>query len=930
MTPEDRDLLRSLRQQQAELQQSLERLNAQLSAVEVRAAAASPETTEVVLPPLPPEAFLPPIPADPLFPPIPTLPPVPAPRVPPVRTPPPPAPKASVEMHFGRWLIRIGVLFGVILMGLVLASSTVQRLLGHAGLLSISAIFSLAAVMVGGRLARKGRPASSHLLGHIVTAAALTWLYLTLYAGCYDDPLRVTTSPLLAGFVLLLWSIYVFLLAERRPSQVLAFFAIVMAYVSAAITPNGAFNMSVDLVLAAMSAVYLFRNGWISIPIVGVLGTYFALLCRLVIDDDGELVLDSSRTLPFWPHASYLIIAWFIFTTATILTSAPSFRGGQRLAFLSLNNAGLAGLLALTAYIAGYGAGSIGWTLLDTGLVFLVVSRFAGFAEIDPVDIMGAYAAQGLALFTAGIIVVFTGITRSFALLIETFLLGVAGAFAGDRILTISTYVAAFFATVFSIWEITMYGHHPWLLGFGGALIMLINAWNCRSEIRHSATTRTSIVVSTTCFCIFGVSLVFSPLYSQLDDATLPPALAFAALILTFAIYQFDIFELPGLAQLLLLAAQLLVLFPVETGEELPWWSIFWVAFITLLLVTWWSRQRFLLTGPWKLPLAFIYALALVYLTVQTVHPYLGAQGWMVVSALLSFAFLFYGAFTRTWPLAAAGQVLLVLSLYHFFFPPQPEVFPWAWWAAAAPVVVTYVTARCALQWLRCFPEIRDSFRDPFRLLACGYLIVATLGLARWVFGIVHPKDQVAALLFLGTFILSTNVRHASSFGVRCSFVLSALGMLLYFDTLSSQAHALSTVLNGLAMLLFLCQAALLRQEGKSLVTPLETWALILFSVGTSWLFVSAWVWTRINPGDLTMTWALYAFFLFLFGMLIHERRFRWCSLAILFIAIARLLFHDFWGLSGGFRVLTLFILTLIALVIGAMLLRRTTRETLL
>ena len=43
MTPEDRDLLLSLRRQQADLQQTLERLNTQLSALESRADAALPE-----------------------------------------------------------------------------------------------------------------------------------------------------------------------------------------------------------------------------------------------------------------------------------------------------------------------------------------------------------------------------------------------------------------------------------------------------------------------------------------------------------------------------------------------------------------------------------------------------------------------------------------------------------------------------------------------------------------------------------------------------------------------------------------------------------------------------------------------------------------------------------------------------------------------
>src|SRR5260221_9399633 len=111
MTPEDRDLLLSLRQQQAELQQTLERLNAQLGALEARAGAVAPEIFPP-LPMLPLEPALPPIPpatateaaAVPL-PPIPAAPVIPVPKA--------PTPQPSFEFQFGRWLTRMGAVFGV-------------------------------------------------------------------------------------------------------------------------------------------------------------------------------------------------------------------------------------------------------------------------------------------------------------------------------------------------------------------------------------------------------------------------------------------------------------------------------------------------------------------------------------------------------------------------------------------------------------------------------------------------------------------------------------------------------------------------------------------------------------------------------------------------------------------------------------------------
>ena len=933
MTPEDRDLLLSLRQQQAELQQTMTRLNAQLGALEERnpvdQAVAEPSPflpplpLDALLPPLPPPFFgaindagadqLPPIPLEPFIPPPPPAPPPPAPRRP------------SFEFQFGRWLVRIGALFVVIALGLTLTWTRVQQVLGHAGLLAISAAVSIFVVILGGRMERKA--GASRFFGRTLAAMALACLYLTAYAAYFYEPLRVISSPLIAGLLLLLWSIYVLLLAERKQSQFFALFAITLAYVSTAINPVGAFTMVADLMLALAAVVFLLRNGWSLMPAVSLLGTYLALLRRLVLDENGEIVLDTSRTLSFWPHAIYLIGAWIIFTTAIIFTTSPKFRGGKRLLFLSLNNGALAGLLALTAYIAGYGASATGWTLLDAGFVFLIASRFAGFAAIEPVDIMAAYAAQGLALVTGGIMVVYTGITRGVLLLVETVLLSVAGSFAGDRILTVCTHVSAFFATLFLTWEIAVDEHHPWLLGFGGAAVMLLNAWIARSEIRNGPLARSTIVASSSYYCIMALGLVYTALSSELGDASLPPVLAFTALALTFAIYQVSLYELPPIAQTLLLAAQFLVLFPAETGEELPWWSTAWVAAVTLLLVTWWSRQRVTRSGSWTIFLSFLYALALAGLAHQAVRPYLDAQGWMIGACLLSVAFLVYGALTRVWPVAAVGQIFLALALYHFFFPPNPNVFPWTWVAAAVPVMVVFVSARAAHEWLRLFTDIPTAWRGPLRVLACGYQLLALAALIRWVFAVIPPLEQIAAFLFLGTFLLSLNVRHASPFGIRCSFVLSALGMWLFLRMLDSSAHDVATYLNGFALLLFLAQPALLRHEGNSLVARAESLALILFSVGTGLIYVSFLVFGWRNPGYLTMGWAFYALFLFLFGLVVREPRLRWCGLAVVVAAILRVLCFDMWSLSSGYRVLTFIVLALITLGIGYSILRRTSPE---
>jgi hypothetical protein len=926
MTSEDRELLQALRRQQIDLQRSLARLDVQLEELEARARATPAETPATPLPPLPIPPPIPPPMERPVAPETkPPLPPVPVVSVPKASSsafpPLPPVPAASFEFHFGHWLIGIGAVFGVITLAVIFGftHSFIYRFLGPAGILGLSAAAGIGVCIAGNLLDRCTD--ARRFLGRVLMAMALAWLYLTAYAAYYYEPLQVIHSPIIAGFLLLLWSGYVLFLAERKHSQTLALFAITLAYFSTAMNPIGRFTMAADLLLALSAVIFLIRNGWAALSYLSLLLTYGTLLHRLVVDENGDLVLDTSRVLHFWPYAIYLFGAWLIYTAAVMFSTAPSFSGGKRLAFLSLNNGAMAGLLLLTAYIAGYGHGPVGWILLGTGLILLVTSRFIGWTRIDPEKVMAAYAAQGLALLTAGIIVFFTGVTRGVVLMLEALFFGIAGSFSRDRVLAGCTYFAGFFGTLFLIWEIAVGAHHPWLLGFGGAWVMLHNAWLSRGEIMHSPKARSTIVLSTAYYCVLAVGLIFTVLDSELSENALPPALALAALMLTFLIYHVSLYELPPIAQTLLLAAQALVLFPADTGETQPWWTTAAVAAVTLLMLTWWSRQRVTRSGSWVILLNLVYALALAGLAYQTIRPRVDLQQWMIDACFLSIAFLLWGAFTRVWAIAAVGQLFLGVAVYHFFnfFGPA---YPWTWRAAALPLVVTFSTARAAHEWLRLSPEISDSWRIRLRALAYGYQLLALAMIVRWINAKVPALDQVATFLFLGTALLVWNTRRPSAFGIRCSFVLTFAGLWSYLENLDPDALSLATFLNGLAFLSLLAQPAFLRRMTLPLISQIESWALILLSTGAGLLFVSEWMTLRFSSAYLTMGWALYAVFLYLFGLFVAERRQQWCGIAVLLVALVRVAFFDMWGLSNIYKVLTLIVLTVVTLGLGFLVLR--------
>jgi hypothetical protein len=880
MSPEDRDLLARLRAEEEELRRALADLSGRLGELEARAGANGTPAPAIRLFP---QAILPPVPAAQLPPTPPVLPPVPPAELPPI-----PAPHQQIEFRIGRWITRLGALF--VLLALISADAYwhVHRFLGRSGQLALMGAVSLVLVAVGRRLQRRGLP----IYGRTLMAAGLGGLYFTLYAATAIPPWQLVTNPVAGGFILLLWSVYVFDLARRMQSQPLALLALVLAYVTTTLNPSLRFTLGADLLLAGTSVLLLIRYGWLALAYVGLAGTYLAIARRLLFNSYGELEFDTSRALAFAPHAVYLVAAWGAFTAGVLF--APRVKAAGRFTLLTLNNVLGSGLLVLSAVICGYGTDRTGWVLLLGGAAVLGAGAVA---RVVRPEAAGAYAAQGLALMTGGVMAIFTGATRGVLLLVETLLLALGGAIARNKILEVSAWVIATFATLFLIWNVTVEVRDPWLLGLGGAAVMLKCAWWTRQGQRAP-----HFAWPASLYCALALALLGSLLATQLDKGELPPWLALAALGATLLGFALRLGELPPIAQAFLLAAQGLALYPSENGETVSAWSAGWVMLATLGMLL-------ALRRTWLKVLDPLYALALVGLLDHLVHPQVSEPGWAVAASLLAFAFLLVGAFSRIWSLAVAGQLFLAAGVYHF-----SRCLPGAPWAAAVPLGIVLATGRAIHGWLRTFPEITGRLRQLLRTLAFLYQLLALLMLIDALCVLLPPRTLAPTFLLLGTLVLSLNTQRMKAFGVRCSFVLSGLGAVLILFT---PAHLPLTAFFVLALLSFLTQPAILAHAPRPVVTVAEEWSLILVSSLAGWVAVAGEAAARWGSGAITTSWALVAFVLFLAGFLLQERRQRWCALAVLLAAVVRVFAVDFWNMSGGFRVVTFVVLALVTLGLG-------------
>jgi len=920
------ELLHDLNRRHARLEIALSDLKTDLGALQNRL-----ERTESVAPAPSIPAFIPPIresvtppslpvvPAEALpLPPLPETPTAVQPSAPEPEFVPQPASAdgPGFEIQFGRWLARIGVVFA--LFTLIFFAAVVKekyyQYLGPWSKLSVLALVSGGLIAAGLRLEK--RDSKLLVYGRTLAGGGLACLYYTLYGATYVPQLEVISSHLFGGILLLAWSAGVLWMAESRKSELLSVFAISLAYFSSAITPGNGFTMAADLILAVTAVTFLLRNAWSGLPYLCLIGTYAGFLRQAVVYE-GPLDFQWMGSLPFWPSAVYLAGAWLIFTAGILLSRTPDFAADKRMAFLCLNNGAFAGLLVLAAELGNFQ--HLGGIFCAVGGAFLGAYAVAKVTRPESSDIIGAYLAQGLALATGGVAIAYSGVTRGLMITIESVFLVASGAFSRNRILRIGGGVTAFLGTLFLNDEIGFHDNHRWTLTFIGAFAMLANAWLARREFwnepREVANGR--FVLSSAFYSVLSLAVIVVGVayrYTTVfQEHWVAPELAFATLALTFVVYVVPIFELPVLSQTLLVIPLLSLFVPrfFDYPPSNSQWSLNLVALVTMILATWWPRQKLVRTGWWFQPLIAIYSLGMIMYAYDTVHPHVTAQTWMISAALLSLVFVAYGTWSRLWAFAATGQILLAMSVLTFLNFDYLSNFPWTWWAAAVPIAVVYATG-----WItgKLLPRYAGAGgQTALRIVARVYQSIAIGLLIRWVFGVTPAAEITLALAALGTAFIFGGLHLRSSYAVRSGFVISLAGVAHYLAPWLEAESMPFTWMDAGAFTLFLPQPALLRKWGRELISDEESWAVVLISSAAAWLFVSNSI-EAAAPQNLTLGWALFAVALTVLGFAVNERRQRWCGLAILAAAFVRVAVHDFWLWSDLYKVLTFFVLTVICL----------------
>jgi hypothetical protein len=270
---------------------------------------------------------------------------------------------------------------------------------------------------------------------------------------------------------------------------------------------------------------------------------------------------------------------------------------------------------------------------------------------------------------------------------------------------------------------------------------------------------------------------------------------------------------------------------------------------------------------------------------------------------------------TRNWVLALVAQIFGGIAVVNFVLEAGTDSL--AWLPGLAPLAALTLLAVVGRRWAEAQP-LESNVAGPVRKIAVGYGR-ATMGLLIWwTFQYVHQPELVWSFTAIGAAAFAlAGWRKSQDFLVFATVLnICALACLAY------------QILNGtsvywpnfVAVLVWMVEQQIARRQVERYPVPTMAHNLAMAGAGVAlWVLISRWVVERGFTGCfyLTASWSLFAFAIIALGAALRERMYRWLGLAVIGLAVGRVVIFDVWKLETIYRIVSLFVLSLVLLTLG-------------
>jgi hypothetical protein len=358
-----------------------------------------------------------------------------------------------------------------------------------------------------------------------------------------------------------------------------------------------------------------------------------------------------------------------------------------------------------------------------------------------------------------------------------------------------------------------------------------------------------------------------------------------------------------------------LIRFSAENPSP-PWWNPALLIVITLVLSHWWSRQNILVAGK-ELSFSWqgIFALLLTAVLYSWLEPQFQAPDWLAFTSLLAVGITAYGVFTRAWLLALSAQMFLMVSIGQFALQlsqNKPE-----WFVPFAPLAALAFLSFSTVKWFERKPGGEPRVRQSLLQLALIYRWVALVMSLAWVHEYIDARERTWVLALLGVLVFLWAGRKRNSEALLFSAAFSLFGLGLFWFPMEGTPTVYWP--NLLAILALLGEQRVARRFAEHYKLDERVQAATIIVGGASlWLLVFRWQCDEGAKGFyLTAGWSALALVLFIVGILLRERVYRWLGLAVLAPALGRVFIFDVWKLDTLYIVASFLALGVVLLAVG-------------
>ena len=819
--------------------------------------------------------------------------------------------KDSFEMRVGKyWLVRVGIL--IILTSLAFAANlayhNIVPRLGPGGKITLLYLAGGVLLGAGAWLQRRSAATSLKNYAQVLFAGGLAAVYFTTYAAHHIPPLRVIGSPVVDGSLLLVWAGVIAWIADRRKSEVMALFAVGLAFYSSVITSVGDFTLYSNLVLTVAAVVFLLRNRWANLSFAGLVTSYAGYAFWRFFHNGGWRWATPDEGLNF--GAMFLATYWLLFTVATFLSLGEKLSGKTRAAFVTLNNGAFFGLFILT--MLQVHAGGFWKFSLAYGATLLALGALARKKLPDEALTQSAYLTQGLLLVTLGFISKFAGLRLALVLGMESVVLFLLGTQRRSAVVKFFAYAAALLATGWCVANLNRFDERGLWIGAALGAFMTINALrgNWLEAEKAPASSRWETMV----FTLLALASWLAATCFNTTDEHLPLALAAEAVALTLSFYLLRVREIALFGQGFLVLAQVAWLVHFRDATP-PWWNPLALIAVTVGLSHLWQRQKTLVVSDgFGLGSQTVFAIASVALVLVWLQPLVHASAWLTVTSLLAVAATLYGVATRAWPLAICGQGFLVVAAAGFFT--QIRTGNPEWFSLLAPLAVLALLSFATVGWFARKLESPQEVSSPLLQVARVYRWIALAMSLCWLWQNVPDRWHVCAFMGAAVAVFVFAIRKRNSEALLGATIYALVALVTLWSRPDCMMEVYWADLTALLALLVMQQV--LRRRAAVLPVDGRIHGAIIYLTGLSlWRFFSCWTATVSRDVSMTMVWAGFAVLVFSAGMILRERCHRWFGFGVLAAAVGRVVLVDVWKHETIYRMLTFMALGVALLVVG-------------